>query len=36
VCLHSLAADRLAQRNGERGLLAADVLAELAALLNDR
>jgi NAD(P)H-hydrate epimerase len=36
VCVHALAADRCAARSGERGLLAADLLPELRALVNRR
>ena len=36
ACLHSLAADRVAARDGARGLLATDLLPELRAILNDR
>ncbi len=35
VCLHSLAADRVADRSGMRGLLATDLLTELRGVLND-
>ena len=35
VCLHSFAADCAAERSGQRGLLATDVLPELRAILND-
>ena len=35
VCLHSLAADRAASRDGMYGLLATDLLPELRAILND-
>ena len=36
VCLHSYAADRVAAREGQRGLLATDLLSELRAILNER
>lgn len=36
VCLHSKAADKLAAQNGERGLLASDLLVVIRALLNGR
>ena len=36
VCLHSLAADRIAERSGRIGLLATDLLPELRAILNER
>lgn len=36
VCLHSRAADLAAAREGERGLLASDLIAPLRALLNGR
>ena len=36
VCLHSFAADRVADHVGQRGLLATDLLAEMRAILNDR
>jgi ADP-dependent NAD(P)H-hydrate dehydratase / NAD(P)H-hydrate epimerase len=35
VCLHSYAADRVAARDGQRGLLATDLLPELRAILNE-
>jgi NAD(P)H-hydrate epimerase len=34
VCLHAEAADRAAAKNGERGLLASDLFAELRGLVN--
>ena len=34
ACIHGLAGDVLAQRNGERGLLASDLLAEIRRLVN--
>jgi ADP-dependent NAD(P)H-hydrate dehydratase / NAD(P)H-hydrate epimerase len=36
VCLHSFAADRAAERFGQRGLLATDLLSAMRAILNDR
>ena len=36
VCLHARAADLAAQQDGERGLLASDLLPWLRRLLNDR
>ena len=36
VCLHSFAADRVAARDGQRGLLATDLLPEVRAILNER
>jgi len=36
VCLHALAADRLAAANGQRGLLAGDLIPVIRQLLNDR
>jgi NAD(P)H-hydrate epimerase len=35
VCLHSYAADRAAARDGQRGLLATDLLPELRTILNE-
>jgi len=35
ACLHSFAADRVAERNGRIGLLATDLLIELRAILNE-
>jgi hydroxyethylthiazole kinase-like uncharacterized protein yjeF len=36
VCLHSFAADRVAARDGQRGLVATDLVDELRAILNER
>jgi ADP-dependent NAD(P)H-hydrate dehydratase / NAD(P)H-hydrate epimerase len=36
ACLHSFAADRVAERHGRIGLLATDLLIELRAILNER
>jgi len=36
VCLHSFAADRVAARDSQRGLLATDLLPEVRAILNER
>ncbi len=36
VCLHALAADRLAEKEGEHGLLASDLPDQLRALLNEK
>jgi NAD(P)H-hydrate repair Nnr-like enzyme with NAD(P)H-hydrate dehydratase domain len=35
VCLHAQAADRVAARHGQRGLLAADLMPAIRRLLND-
>ena len=36
ACLHSFAADRVADRHGRIGLLATDLMSELRAILNER
>ncbi len=36
VCLHGVAADRAAELQGERGLLASDVIAQISSLVNPR
>ncbi len=36
VCLHSFAADRVAEQRGQHGLLATDLLSAMRVILNDR
>jgi len=36
ACLHSVAADRAAEENGEKGLLASDLFTPLRHLVNAR